>query len=88
MAEQSVSVRIKAIDNITSPMSRIATTISGAFRTMRNAAGLATASLNLVGTTLSRALPVAAGVASTSLTLVGSSLKRMLTISRRTRHRW
>jgi phage-related protein len=81
MAEQSVSVRIKAIDNITAPMSRIATTISGAFRTMRNAAGLATASLNLVGTTLSRTLPVAAGVASTSLTLVGSSLKRMLTIA-------
>lgn len=62
MAEQSVSVRIKAIDNITSPMSRIATTISGAFRTMRNAAGLATAGINAVGAALRRALPIAAGL--------------------------
>lgn len=71
MAEQSVSVRIKAIDNITSPMSRIATTISGAFRTMRNAAGLATAGINAVGAALRRALPFAAG-----LTLGGGLLAK------------
>ena len=71
MAEQSVSVRIKAIDNITSPMSRIATTISGAFRTMRNAAGLATAGINAVGAALRRALPIAAG-----LTLGGGLLAK------------